>query len=87
MEFDGVEKTFSQMNFYLKSPDRNVREKAWLTKYKTLAGIADQLDSLFDELMDIRNMEATNANLKIIEITNTKKRKVFLFSRRHTEIS
>jgi oligoendopeptidase F len=64
VEFNGTEKTFSQMNVYLKSPDRDIREKAWLTKYQALEGIANQLDSVFDELMEIRNQEAKNANFE-----------------------
>lgn len=59
--FRGEEKTFSQMNVFLKDPDRKTREEAWKAKYAKLQEVSDSLDSLFDDLREIRNAQAKNA--------------------------
>lgn len=61
INFRGQDKTFSQMNVFLKDPDRAVREEAWRLKYQKLKENADTLDNLFDQLREIREKEAKNA--------------------------
>lgn len=61
INFKGAEKTFSQMNVFLKDPDRNIREEAWKLKYEKLKEHSDELDELFDKLREIREQEAKNA--------------------------
>ncbi len=61
INFRGEEKTFSQMNVFLKDKDRNLREEAWRAKYDKLKENRDALDKTFDELKGIRENEAKNA--------------------------
>ncbi|MGB9695590.1 MAG: M3 family oligoendopeptidase [Caldisericaceae bacterium] len=61
INFKGTEKTFNQMNVFLKDKDRSVREEAWNAKYTNLREHAEELDAIFDELKEIRNKEAKNA--------------------------
>lgn len=61
INFKGEEKTFNQMNVFLKDPDRNTREEAWRLKYAKLMENSPLLDELFDKLREIRETEAKNA--------------------------
>ncbi|MCD4650815.1 MAG: M3 family oligoendopeptidase, partial [Candidatus Cloacimonetes bacterium] len=60
-EFDGEEKTYSQLGAYQKDPDRNKREAAWRIRLKLLAEKSSDLDILFDKLRDLRGQLAQNA--------------------------
>lgn len=64
INFNGEEKTFSQMNVFLKDPNRSVREQAWFHKYNALKEISPYLSDVYDELKHIRNKESENANFK-----------------------
>lgn len=59
--FKGEEKTFSQMNIFLKDHNRSIREEAWKLKYAKLKENSENFDELFDELKKIRVQEAKNA--------------------------
>jgi oligoendopeptidase F len=61
VKFNGEEKTIKQLESFLESQDRSVREKAWRLMYKRVIKDKKVLDSLFDELKDIRVKIAKNA--------------------------
>jgi oligoendopeptidase F len=61
VNFRGEEKTFSQMNVFLKDPDRGTREEAWQKKYEALSKVSADLVKVFDELKEIRALQAKNA--------------------------
>ncbi len=62
--FDGEEKTLSQLGVYLKDPDRKTREKAWRLRMETLGSAKEELDSLFDQLKEVRIRQAHNAGFE-----------------------
>jgi len=59
--FDGEEKTLSQLGVYQKDPNRAKREKAWRVKMEAFGKAKEELDSLFDQLKEIRIQQALNA--------------------------
>lgn len=64
VNFRGEEKTFSQMNVFLKDPDRSVRFEAWNKKYEALMNVSNDLSKVFDELKEIRVLQAKNAGFQ-----------------------
>jgi len=62
--FDGEEKTLSQLGVYLKDPDRSIREKAWRLRMETLGSAKEELDTLFDQLKEVRVKQAHNAGFE-----------------------
>ncbi len=61
VDFDGEEKTLTQMRKYLKEPSRDKRESAWRLISGKMIEKRGAFDKLFDELMDIRIKIAKNA--------------------------
>lgn len=62
--WDGKEKTIPQMSVYLKDSNRKVREKAWkLVQDRRLKDVKE-LDEIMDKLVEIRNKQALNADMK-----------------------
>lgn len=59
--FAGEEKTMAQLELYLKSDDRKIREKAWRLKQERLGKDINELDKLFDDLKHLRVEQAKNA--------------------------
>ncbi|BAL81130.1 M3 family oligoendopeptidase [Caldisericum exile] len=64
VNFRGEEKTFSQMNVFLKDPDRGIREEAWQKKYEALSKVSTDLAKIFDQLKEIRVKQAKNAGFE-----------------------
>lgn len=62
-EFEGETVTPQQLNPYLESPDRKLRERAWHAKIGMHLNDYDRLNELFDEMMEIRKEIAENAGL------------------------
>ncbi len=60
-EFDGEERTISQLSVFLKDPNRGKREAAWHKIFELYNSKKAYLDSLFDELKEIRVQIALNA--------------------------
>ncbi|MBK8345000.1 MAG: M3 family oligoendopeptidase [Bacteroidetes bacterium] len=52
--FDGEEKTLAEMVPYLRSTDRNIRERASNSRWQFFVEHADALDRIFDELVKTR---------------------------------
>ena len=61
VNYNGEEKTLSQMGIYLKNPDRKVREEAWRLINNAVLEHHEELEKLFDELKEIRIQIAKNA--------------------------
>lgn len=63
VEWEGEEKTLPQMTKYLKSSDREVRERAWQAVHERRLRDKAELDRIMDELVKLRHKIAGNAGL------------------------
>ena len=61
VEFDGEERTFSQMSGYLEANDRSLREAAWTAMASRRMEDHERMSEIFDELVSIRHEMAQNA--------------------------
>ena len=61
VEFDGEERTFSQMALYFENTDRSIREAAWRTVVERMGQDSERLSGIYDELIRIRHQIALNA--------------------------
>lgn len=61
VEFDGQRLNMTQMSKYLKQTDRALRERAWYAMANTRIQHVAQIDSIFDELISLRDQIARNA--------------------------
>lgn len=61
VNLDGEEKTFAQLNVYLKNNDRKIREQAWRLKMNKLNEHAEKFNEIFDAMKKLRIQEAKNA--------------------------
>ena len=61
VQFRGEEKTLAQMARYLEEPDRAVRQEAWTLVANRRLQVSDQLDDLFDQMLELRERIARNA--------------------------
>jgi len=59
--FDGEERTLPQMNRYMQSPDRGLREAAWRAAAERRLSEQSRLDELFDRMAALRGRQARNA--------------------------
>jgi oligoendopeptidase F len=59
--WDGVEKTLPELQPFLQSTDRTVRERAFRETCAKYAGCRDELAGIFDTLFDLRVQTARNA--------------------------
>ncbi len=64
IDFDGEEKTITQMGIYLKDQDRSIRKKAWELINSKIKTKENELNELYDELRKIRAEEAKNAGFE-----------------------
>jgi oligoendopeptidase F len=61
VQFQGREQTLTQMGRYLEETDRAVRKEAWELVAKRRLEEAGQFDSIFDELVQLRDRIGKNA--------------------------
>lgn len=61
VEFEGEERTFSQMSGYLEANDRSLREAAWTAMASRRMEDHERMSEIFDELVSIRHEMAQNA--------------------------
>ena len=61
VEWEGEERPLPQLQPYLKSPDREVRERAFRAAAGPYAGKRDELAGLFDRMFELRQRAARNA--------------------------
>ncbi len=64
IDFEGEEKTLTQMSIYLKNQDRSIREKAWKLINEKIKTKESEFNELYDELRKIRYEEAKNADFE-----------------------
>ena len=64
INFNGEEKTITQMGIFLKDQNRSVREKAWRLINEKIQTKETELNELYDELRKIRAQEAKNAGFE-----------------------
>ncbi|HOB92130.1 MAG: M3 family oligoendopeptidase [Bacillota bacterium] len=62
--WNGEEKTLQQMNQYLRSSDRNERERAWKLIQSRRLQDKDALDRIMDQLVSLRHKIALNAGFE-----------------------
>ena len=58
VEFQGKEHTLSAMAKYVEDPDRDLRESSWRTTSGRRMEDAEKLESLFEELIELRQRQA-----------------------------
>ena len=61
VEFEGREQTLQQMSRYQELPDRLVRETAWKAVVNTRWGESERLESIFNDLLELRRKISSNA--------------------------
>ena len=61
VEFDGREQTLQMMQKYLHEPDRELREKAWRAITARRLKDSEKMNSIFNELIELRTAIAKNA--------------------------
>ena len=61
VEFDGEERTMPEMGRYLEVTDREVREGAWKGIAERRLANRDEIDDIYDEMIEKRNQLAANA--------------------------
>ena len=61
VKFRGEEKTLPQMAKFLEEPDRAVRQEAWTLVANRRLQEADKFESIFDQMVALREKIATNA--------------------------
>jgi oligoendopeptidase F len=64
VEFEGRTQTLQQMGKYLEEPDRRTREKAWELISERRLKDKDDLESIFEELLSLRQKRAENAGFE-----------------------
>jgi oligoendopeptidase F len=62
--FQGEERTLVQMGRFLEEPERRVREEAWTLSARRRLQEKAGLESLFDQLLDLRSRMARNAGFE-----------------------
>ncbi|HMZ60004.1 MAG TPA: M3 family metallopeptidase, partial [Leptospiraceae bacterium] len=60
-EFEGKRRTMQEINVFLESPDRDLRERAYRTRVGVHLQDAENLENLFDEMLSTRAKIASNA--------------------------
>ncbi|MCR4317892.1 MAG: M3 family oligoendopeptidase [Planctomycetes bacterium] len=63
-QFRGEKHNYSKLGKYLYSPDRELRESAYLTRENLIRGQKDPFDDYFDKLLALRGKIAENADCK-----------------------
>src|SRR5690606_39894741 len=61
--WDGEEKNLSQLAFFLNDKDRDVRQKAWQTIADLWLSQREPLNTLYGQMLEIRQQIAQNAGL------------------------
>jgi oligoendopeptidase F len=64
VEWDGVERPLPQIQPFLKSPDRAVRERAFRVGSQPYMGQRDEMAKLFDRMYELRMRAARNAGFR-----------------------
>lgn len=62
VQFDGKEQTLPQMGKYLEMTDRSIRQGSWETVSQRRAQNREEFDGIFNQLIEIRDQTARNAD-------------------------
>ncbi len=62
VEFDGREQTMQQLGLYAEKTDRAIRQGAWEVEWNRRSQDVDKLESIFDQLIALRQRMAGNAD-------------------------
>lgn len=63
-DWDGEEKTLSELRKYTQDADRAIREKATALQYDALLSVKEDLQDIMNQLMRLRQKKAENATLE-----------------------
>jgi len=61
VQFKGQERTLAQMGRYLEEPDRALRKEAWELMTNRRLQEAEQIETIFEQLLNLREQIAANA--------------------------
>jgi oligoendopeptidase F len=61
VKFRGEERTLVQMGRYLEEPDRALRQEAWELTARRRLDVAEEIESIFERLLKLREQIAANA--------------------------
>ena len=61
VQFQGKEQTLVQMGRYLEEPDRALRQQAWELTANRRLEVAEQIETIFEQLLKLRDQIAANA--------------------------
>lgn len=64
VQFDGKEQTLQQLSLYAERTDRTIRQQAWEKETDRRLKDAQKLESIFDEMIQLRHKMAQNADCK-----------------------
>jgi oligoendopeptidase F len=62
VEYEGEEKTLSQLGIYLKDQDRKVREEVWKLRMQKISEVSQQLNDIYDKQIKLNVEKAKNAD-------------------------
>ncbi|MFO7896097.1 MAG: M3 family oligoendopeptidase [Candidatus Cloacimonadales bacterium] len=62
VEYEGEEKTLSQLGIYLKNQDRTVREEVWKLRMHKMSEVSQQLNDIYDKQIKLNVQKAQNAD-------------------------
>jgi oligoendopeptidase F len=65
VQFDGKERTMQQMARYQEQNDRSVRQSAWETSTARRLADRENIELIFEQLLELRQRIAVNANLSV----------------------
>lgn len=78
VDFDGQKRNLTQMALYLKSPDRDLRERAWRVAGDGRKAQREEIDGIYDELIKLRTQIAINAGfVNFRDYSHTAKNRFF----------
>ena len=64
VDWDGTETTLSQLSPYLQSPDRQIRERAWIAQMQRFYADRDAINAIWVKNLALRQQIAKNADKK-----------------------
>jgi oligoendopeptidase F len=64
VDFEGRERTLSEMQKYLEEPDRAVRKEAWTRTQRRILRDREQIDDIYDRMVALREKIAANAGFQ-----------------------
>ena len=63
-EYNDQKHNLKSIDSFIENPDRNIRKNASFAKWEALSKVQDQLDGIFDEVVNVRHKMATKLGYK-----------------------